>query len=260
MSHANTPAPTRDPVAVAGLALVAAGAVILSFSALAGLGELVGFGGPGRAPLHWLIPVCVDAYGATATRIAVNGRYSAHTRRHALVHAAAAIVVSVLGNAAFHLIEARVLDLGYVMTVLVVAVSVVPPVALGALAHLMALCARDTAAARQAAGEQAANRPREAAGEACAEDVPEPALAQVRRAPAVPADEPERAELIAGDDPAAADRRRVLVEARRRGRLIQRRRASGSCHATGQYRRVPANTREQLRTVLKFLVLTGPAG
>lgn len=149
MPNATTTTPRHDPAAIAGMATVAIAAVILSFSALAGLGRLVGFGG--GLPLNWLIPLCVDAYGATATRIMVNARYSEHTRRHALVHAAAAIVISVAGNAIYHLIAARVIDVGSAMWALVVAVSVIPPVALGALAHLMALCARDTATARSIA-------------------------------------------------------------------------------------------------------------
>lgn len=147
----NATTPSRDWSAIAGVTVVAGAAVILSFSALAGLGELVGWGTlavfGAELPLSWLLPLCVDAYGATATRIAVNGRYSPETRRHALVHAVAAIVVSVLGNAMYHLIQAHVVDLGSALWVLVVAVSVVPPLALGALAHLMALCGRDNAAA-----------------------------------------------------------------------------------------------------------------
>ncbi|MFG1873409.1 hypothetical protein ACGFIV_01050 [Sphaerisporangium sp. NPDC049003] len=134
--------------------IVAAAAVIASFHAQSGLGELAGwhaslnvFGW--RLSLSWLLPLCVDAYGATATLITVDAaRYSEHTRHHALVHAIAAIVVGVLANAAYHLLAANVWHLGPAMWVLVVAVSIIPPVALGALAHLMALCARDDAAAR----------------------------------------------------------------------------------------------------------------
>lgn len=144
----------RDWPMITGIAVVACAAVIASFHAQAGLGALAGWHASAdilgvRVSLAWLLPLCVDAYGATATRIAVDSaRYSEHTRKHALVHAIAAVVVGVLGNAVYHLLAARVVELGSATWVLVVGVSIVPPVALGALAHLIALCARDDAAAR----------------------------------------------------------------------------------------------------------------
>ncbi|MEU6997202.1 DUF2637 domain-containing protein [Nonomuraea sp. NPDC046570] len=139
----------RDWWTIAGVGVVAAAAVIASFTAQAGLGRLAGWDAalplPGglEISLSWLLPLCVDAYGAVATRITVNAKYSAETRRHALIHAVGAVVVSIIGNAIYHALEAKVLLLGSSRWVLVVAVSMVPPVALGALAHLMALCARD---------------------------------------------------------------------------------------------------------------------
>lgn len=144
----------RDGWTIAGVAIVAVAAIVASFTAQAGLGVLAGWDATVRLfgvelSLSWLLPLCVDAYGATATRIAVNSsRYSQETRRHALIHAIGAVVVSVVANAMYHSLEAGVLDLGTARWVLVVAVSMVPPVALGALAHLMALCARDDAEAR----------------------------------------------------------------------------------------------------------------
>lgn len=143
----------RDWVRIILVGIVAAAAVIASFHAQAGLGERAGWHAAAevlgvQVSLSWLLPLCVDAYGATATRIAVaSARYSEHTRRHALVHAIAAVVVGVLGNATYHLLAAKVLTLGSATWILVVAVSIIPPVALGALAHLMALCARDDAEA-----------------------------------------------------------------------------------------------------------------
>ncbi|MEU4225998.1 DUF2637 domain-containing protein [Nonomuraea sp. NPDC026600] len=141
----------RDWWTIGGVGVVAAAAVIASFTAQAGLGRLAGWDASLHLPggieisLSWLLPLCVDAYGAVATRITVNAKYSAETRRHALIHAVGAVVVSVIGNAIYHALEAGVLHLGNSRWVLVVAVSMVPPVALGALAHLMALCARDDA-------------------------------------------------------------------------------------------------------------------
>ncbi|MEO3799972.1 hypothetical protein [Nonomuraea sp. B1E8] len=139
----------RDWWTIGGVGVVAAAAVIASFTAQAGLGRLAGWDAalalPGglEVSLSWLLPLCVDAYGAVATRITVNAKYSAETRKHALIHAVGAVVVSIIGNAIYHALEAGVLHLGSSRWVLVVAVSMVPPVALGALAHLMALCARD---------------------------------------------------------------------------------------------------------------------
>lgn len=141
----------RDWTLIVAVVLVAASTVIASFTAQAGLGELAGwtaFVSISRVDLDlhlsWLLPLTVDAYGVGATRIATNKqRYSAEVRRHAFGHALAAVAVSVLANSVYHLIEARVIVLGTTAWVLVVAVSIVPPVALGGLAHLLSVAARD---------------------------------------------------------------------------------------------------------------------
>lgn len=175
-----------DPIEIGGLAVVTTAAVVLSFSALAGLGVLVGFGTVPLfgwdAPLSLLVPLCIDAYGATASRIAVNRAYSAETRRQAMIHGMIAIGVGIAGNACYHLIEGGVWDLGGAMWVLVIAVSIVPPVALGALVHLMSLCARDRRAAEEA-HEPAA--------------VPAAAPAQVREPDGVPARVREPVDVLA---------------------------------------------------------------
>ncbi|MFD8556600.1 hypothetical protein ACFV1N_04815 [Streptosporangium canum] len=139
----------RDWTVIGCVALVALATVTASFTAQSGLGELAGwttvfhvFGV--EVSMSWLLPITVDAYGIAATRIATDkAKYSAEVRGHAFGHALAAVVVSVLGNAMFHLIEAEVIELGGASWVLVVAVSVVPPIALGGLAHLLGVAARD---------------------------------------------------------------------------------------------------------------------
>lgn len=139
----------RDWTVIGCVLLVALATVTASFTAQSGLGELAGwttvfhvFGV--EVAMSWLLPITVDAYGIAATRIATDkARYSAEVRRHAFGHALAAVVVSVLGNAMFHLIEAEVIVLGGAAWVLVVAVSVVPPIALGGLAHLLGVAARE---------------------------------------------------------------------------------------------------------------------
>ncbi|MFF0249649.1 hypothetical protein ACWEU6_17895 [Streptosporangium sandarakinum] len=178
----------RDWMVIGCVLLVALATVTASFTAQAGLGELAGW----TTALHvfglkvsmaWLLPVTVDAYGIAATRIATNkARYSAEVRGHAFGHALAAVVVSVLGNAMFHLIEAKVIVLGGAAWVLVVAVSVVPPIALGGLAHLLGVAARtevETAAPASTFVEQ------ESPGETVVEQVP---AAPVTRAEGVTAD------------------------------------------------------------------------
>ncbi|OUC99297.1 hypothetical protein [Streptosporangium minutum] len=145
----------RDWTVIGCVALVALATVTASFTAQSGLGELAGwttvfhvFGV--EVSMSWLLPITVDAYGIAATRIATDkGKYSAEVRGHAFGHALAAVVVSVLGNAMFHLIEAEVIELGGASWVLVVAVSVVPPIALGGLAHLLGVAARDEVAASE---------------------------------------------------------------------------------------------------------------
>lgn len=139
----------RDWVLIVAVVLVAASTVIASFTAQSGLGELAGWSAVvsvSRVDLHlsWLLPLTVDAYGVAATRIATNKRaYSAEVRRQAFGHALAAVAVSVVANAVYHLIEAHVIVLGSAAWLLVVAVSIVPPVALGGLAHLLSVAARD---------------------------------------------------------------------------------------------------------------------
>ncbi|MFI6788607.1 hypothetical protein ACIBG4_14885 [Nonomuraea sp. NPDC050383] len=139
----------RDWILIISVVLVAASTVIASFTAQAGLGDLAGWTASAGAfgvelRLSWLLPLTVDAYGVAATRIATNKlAYSAEVRRHAFGHALAAVAVSVVANAVYHLIEAHVIVLGGAAWLLVVAVSIVPPVALGGLAHLLSVAARD---------------------------------------------------------------------------------------------------------------------
>jgi hypothetical protein len=164
-----------DPIERGGLAVVIAAAVVLSFSALQGLGRFAGFGDWNLPLIDWdfplslLLPLCIDAYGAVAARIATNRAYSDETRKHAMIHSGIAIAVGVIGNAAYHLIESHVIKLdGSVLVTLVIVVSIVPPVALGALVHLISECGRD----RQEATQVHA-----------AADVPRPVPAEVRDVP-----------------------------------------------------------------------------
>jgi hypothetical protein len=131
---------------------VAVAAAVLSFSALSGLAELAGVtaGLPlptgGRVRLAWLLPIAVDAYAVTATRVWLRTAGAARTRAYARRNAVGAIGLSVAGNAAYHaLIAAGVASLAAVRAgwVVVVAVSAVPPVLLGLVGHLHALVSDD---------------------------------------------------------------------------------------------------------------------
>lgn len=214
-SAAATPTRRADPIERIGLGVVVTAAVVLSFSALAGLGRLVGFGDL-QLPFGWtfptalLVPLCIDAYGAVAGRIATNPTYSATTRRHAMIHSGVAIAVGVVGNAFYHLIESDVIALGDVLVTLVIVVSVVPPVALGALVHLISECGRDRQEAAQvhAAGAvpaPAPSRVRDVPGQVREpDDVPAAPLP----APGWPPAEPDPAEQhllehlgLPGDEP-----------------------------------------------------------
>ncbi|MDP9864029.1 MULTISPECIES: hypothetical protein [Streptosporangium] len=138
----------RDWVADLGIAVVALAALVSSASALAGLAKLAAWGDQ----LALLLPVMVDAYGITSTRIWLSkSTRSARVRKHAAGNATAAIVMSVVGNVVYHAIEAGALHLP--AWVLVVAVSVVPPITIGLLSHLVALRSGDTVPA-PAATEQ----------------------------------------------------------------------------------------------------------
>jgi hypothetical protein len=96
--------------------------------------------------LAWLLPIAVDAYAVTATRVWLRTAGSARTRGHARRNALGAIGLSVAGNAAYHaLTAAGVVSLAYVRAgwAVIIAVSAVPPVMLGLVGHLHAMVSDD---------------------------------------------------------------------------------------------------------------------
>ena len=98
----------RDRGTYGGMLAVAVAAAVLSFSALSGLAELAGVtaGLPlpagGRFRLAWLLPIAVDAYAVTATRVWLRTAGTTRTRAYARRNAVGAIGLSVTGNAAYH--------------------------------------------------------------------------------------------------------------------------------------------------------------
>jgi hypothetical protein len=122
----------RDPWLIGGLLVVWAAAMIASFSTLAGLAAAAGWHGRSA----WLLPLCLDALGMSAGRVWMNPKAPGSARSYARVVTLAAVVLSVLGNAAGHMVTT-----GYVVPglVLVVLVGAVPPASIAAVVHLAVL-------------------------------------------------------------------------------------------------------------------------
>lgn len=146
---------TRHRATLYGLlAVVAAAAAVLSFSALDQLGRACGFGG-----LSALLPVVLDA-GAAAGSLAWLAPWTPPgARSYGRALALILLASSVAGNALGHGLEAyRVAPAWWV----VVAVSAISPAVLGALVHLVVLAGRPPA---RTVGDLVAQRAGEVAGE-----------------------------------------------------------------------------------------------
>lgn len=112
-----------------GMSVVVAAAAVASFAGLRDLALITGW----HPRLAWLLPLCVDAYAMTATRVwLAKSTRNEHARSWAKWNAIGAIACSVAGNAVDHALNVR----GGVAWPLVVAVSAVPPIVLGLLVHL----------------------------------------------------------------------------------------------------------------------------
>jgi hypothetical protein len=128
-----TPASPRDWWVSFGLAVSAAAALVSSFSGLRALALAAGW----SAYLAPLLPLTVDSYAMTAARVwLADSSARPAAKRFARANSFVAIGMSVLGNAAWHLIAAHLLAVGWVI---VVVVGAVPPAVLGLVAHLAAL-------------------------------------------------------------------------------------------------------------------------
>jgi hypothetical protein len=131
----------RDWITIGSLAIVGASAAITSFSAQADLAAQAGW--PGL--MSWLLPATDDVYGIAATRIWLSASSGPELKKHARAHAFAALLLSMAGNAMDHALKSGALKMGPYLWLLVVAVSLVPPIALGALMHLVTLRGRTEA-------------------------------------------------------------------------------------------------------------------
>jgi uncharacterized protein DUF2637 len=115
------------------MTITALSAATSSFSGLQSLAEATGW----PEPLSFLLPCTIDAYAMTATRVWLSSATrSARARRFARWNAVMAIGLSLIGNAVWHLIAARVLTVTWPIVVLV---GALPPAVLGLLSHLAVL-------------------------------------------------------------------------------------------------------------------------
>jgi hypothetical protein len=122
--------PKRDALSVLGMVAVAGAAAFTSYSGLDGLAQLAGW----PKQLALLLPVTIDAYAMTATRVWLSpARLTRKARSWARGNAIGAIATSVLGNTVFHAAAAHVLSVTWPV---VVGISAVPSVVLGLTVHL----------------------------------------------------------------------------------------------------------------------------
>ncbi|WP_206443255.1 DUF2637 domain-containing protein [Candidatus Protofrankia californiensis] len=127
----------RDWWVILGMTVTALAAAISSFSGLHSLAVATGW----PEALAPLLPFTIDAYAMTATRVWLSkATGSAAARRFARWNAIGAIGLSLVGNAAWHLIAAKVLAVSWPIVVLV---GAVPPAVLGLLSHLAVLHGQD---------------------------------------------------------------------------------------------------------------------
>jgi uncharacterized protein DUF2637 len=124
---------SRDWYVTVGLAVSALSAAASSFASLRSLALAAGW----PVWLAPLLPLTIDAYGMTATRVWLAGSTgSTRARRFARANAVGAIGMSLAGNASYHLIAVQLVAVSWMV---VVAVGAVPALVLGLVAHLAVL-------------------------------------------------------------------------------------------------------------------------
>jgi hypothetical protein len=113
MAEQETRAARRDWWVALGLFVSALSAAVSSFAGLHALALSTGWH-PWAAPLF---PLTVDCYALTAVRVwLARSTRSGRARRFARANAVGAILLSVLGNATWHLVAADLLRVGPVMS------------------------------------------------------------------------------------------------------------------------------------------------
>jgi hypothetical protein len=122
----------RDGWVMVGMAIAAASAATASFTGLRGLALAAGW--PDR--LAWLLPLTIDAYAMTSTRVWLAPGHTRRGQSFAQANAIGAIGASIVGNAAYHMLSTGLLSVAWPI---VVGVGAVPAAVLGLTAHLHAL-------------------------------------------------------------------------------------------------------------------------
>lgn len=122
----------RDPLLLVGLGAVWLAAMVASFATLASLAGVAGWAGRSA----WLLPACIDALGMAAGRVWMSPKAPERSRVYARAVTLVAVGLSVLGNAAGHMVGTGYLRPGLVLVVLV---GAVPPVSLAGVVHLAVL-------------------------------------------------------------------------------------------------------------------------
>ncbi|MCK9932003.1 DUF2637 domain-containing protein [Frankia sp. Mgl5] len=120
------------------MTVAALSAAISSFAGLRSLASAAGW----PEPLAPLLPLTVDAYAITATRVWLtrDTGSAGGVRRFARWNALLAMGLSLVGNGLWHLAEVGMLTVGWPI---VVGTGSVPPVVLGLLSHLAVLRGQD---------------------------------------------------------------------------------------------------------------------
>src|SRR2546430_14035529 len=127
----------RDLYVAAGMFVSAASAAVSSFAGLRALALVAGW----SDLMASLLPLTIDAYAMSATRVwLADSTASAKARKFARSNAVGAILASLVGNATYHAIAARLISASWIV---VVVVGAVPPVVLGLVSHLAGLRRQD---------------------------------------------------------------------------------------------------------------------
>src|SRR5215468_7752792 len=131
----------RDLWAYLGMLFVAGATAVWSFDSLMGLARLAG--------AEWmavLLPLAIDGYALTSTRVWLRVATTDRTKRYACANSFTAIALSVVGNVAYHGFTAAGIDSLSSITrgwIVAATIAAVPPAALYAVVHLWSLVASD---------------------------------------------------------------------------------------------------------------------
>lgn len=120
----------RDAWVVLGMTVSALSAAVSSFSGLRELAMLAGW----SDVLSPLLPLCIDSLAMTSVRVWVSSATrSERARRFARRTALGAVLLSLAGNAVYHVIAAGLLEVTWLV---VLSVGAVPALVLGLVSHL----------------------------------------------------------------------------------------------------------------------------